>query len=377
MATTVDHVVVGGGVIGSAAAWQLAARGRDVVLLERFGPGHTNGASHGSSRIYRNSYASDDYLGLAHEALGLWRALEDESASSLLTFTGAVSHGLGRADLDAIAGAFTARGLPHAWLDADEAEARWPGLRFEGRVLHETRTAGRLHADRSVAALQAAAAARGADVRHGCPVRAIRDHVDFAVVDTDAGLVRARTVVVAAGAWTTRLVGDALGPGALPPLVVTQEQPAHFAVRPGFGGGWPAFTHQPAAPHPWPSGVYGLAAPGEGVKVGFHAVGPVTDPDRRTFRPEPGQLARLQDYVRHWLPGADADDVRPISCTYTCTPDHDFVLDRVGRLVVAAGFSGHGFKFAPAIGRLLADLATDDDARTLSRFRLGRAHAAA
>ncbi|MDM7831668.1 N-methyl-L-tryptophan oxidase [Cellulomonas edaphi] len=368
---TVDHVVVGGGVMGAAAAWQLARRGREVVLLERFGPGHLQGASHGSSRIYRTTYASDDYLDLTQEALGLWRELEAASGSQLLTLTGGVSHGTGRADLAEIAEAFTARGVPFAWLSPQEAHERWPGLRFDGPVLHESATAGRLHADRAVAAFQRAAAAHGASVRYDSPARALHERADAVVVDTDDGPLTARSVVVAAGAWTAGLLGAGNG---LPPLVVTQEQPAHFRLRPASAPAddWPVFTHQPREPHDYPSGTYGLAVPGEGVKVGFHGVGPVTDPDHRTFTPEPGQLATLRDYVRAWIPGADPDLLEPISCTYTTTPDHDFVLDRRGRVVVAAGFSGHGFKFAPAIGRLLADLATDDEARAAPRFALGR-----
>jgi len=371
--TVVDHVVVGGGVIGSAAAWQLAARGRDVLLLERFAAGHANGASHGSARIYRTSYAADAYLDLAAEALGLWRRLEHETSTSLLTPTGAVSHG-DRGDLPEIAEAFARRGVPFAWLEPGEAEERWPGLRFEGRVLVEPQTAGRVDADGAVAALQSAAAALGAHVVHDAPVRAIEPHDDHVVVVTDGGSIRARSVVVAAGAWSATLLDGLVD---LPRLVVTQEQPAHFAVRDGVdASAWPAFTHRPAEPHPWPSGTYGLVAP-EGVKVGFHAVGPVTDPVRRTFAPEPRQLAALRAYVERWLPGADPDRYEPVSCTYTCTPDHDFVLDRVGRVVVAAGFSGHGFKFAPAVGRVLADLATDDVARAHPRFALSRPRVAA
>jgi sarcosine oxidase len=93
------------------------------------------------------------------------------------------------------------------------------------------------------------------------------------------------------------------------------------------------------------------------VKVGFHGVGAVVHPDRRDHLPEPGQLAQLQEYVRRWLPGLDAESPDPVSCTYTSTPTGEFVLDRIGPVVVAAGFSGHGFKSATAIGRVLADLA--------------------
>jgi sarcosine oxidase len=105
------------------------------------------------------------------------------------------------------------------------------------------------------------------------------------------------------------------------------------------------------------------------VKVGFHGVGPVVDPDHRDFTAEPRQLAALQDYVREWVPGVDADALTPISCTYATTPDSNFLIDRIGPVAVAAGFSGHGFKFVPAIGRLLADLTIDKNAPALFSFR--------
>ncbi|WP_456788913.1 FAD-dependent oxidoreductase [Cellulomonas sp. P5_C5] len=359
MSEHVDHVVVGGGVMGAATAWQLARRGAQVVLLERFDRGHTWGASHGASRIYRNTYARAEYLDLVQEAFDLWRVLEDEAPAvgELLTITGGVSQG-SLASRE-VADAFVARGIPHEWLSAADAHARWPGLAFEGDVLHETSTAGRLHADRVVEAFLQAATAAGARVLHESPVRAVEQTGDGVRVVTDTGTWHATSVVVAVGAWTSGLLAGI--PELADRLVVTQEQPAHFALRPDAPAAdlWPSFTHDPRAPHAWPSGVYGLATPGEGIKVGFHGVGPRTDPDRRTFTPEPGQLRQLRDYVARWVPGADPDHLVPISCTYTTTPDHDFVLDRRGRVVVAAGFSGHGFKFAPAIGRVLADLASE------------------
>ena len=359
MSEHVDHVVVGGGVMGAATAWQLARRGRQVVLLERFGRGHTWGASHGASRIYRNTYARAEYLDLVQEAFDLWRVLEDEAPAvgELLTITGGVSHG-SLASRE-VADAFRERGIPHEWLSAADAHARWPGLAFDGEVLHETSTAGRLHADRAVEAFLQAAVSAGASVRHETPVVAVEQTGDGVQVVTGSGTWHATSAVVAVGAWTSGLLAGI--PELADRLVVTQEQPAHFALRPGAPPAdlWPSFTHDPPVPHPWPSGVYGLATPGEGIKVGFHAVGPRTDPDRRSFTPEPGQLRLLRDYVARWVPGADPDHLVPISCTYTTTPDHDFVLDRRGRVVVAAGFSGHGFKFAPAVGRVLADLASE------------------
>ncbi|GAA2581289.1 N-methyl-L-tryptophan oxidase [Dactylosporangium fulvum] len=355
-AGTVDVVVVGGGAMGSAAAWQLARQRVQVVLLERFAAGHTNGASHGASRIFRLSYPDPVHIGLAREAGRLWRELEQHTGTRLLTVTGGVDHG-DHPYLDELADGLAAAGVPHHWLTPQEATERWPGIRFDTRALFHP-DSGRLHADRSVAALQAAAEKSGAVVLHSTPVTAIEVLSENAVlVHTDNGSYRARRVVVAVNAWASKLLG---GLAPLPPLRVTQEQPAHFAARESEDG-WPSLGHRfaegSAAAGAFFGGIYGLATPGQGIKIGFHGVGPEVDPDHRDFTPEPAQLAALREYARQWLPGVDADVLVPISCTYTTTPDSNFVLDRHGPVVVATGFSGHGFKFAPAIGRVLADLA--------------------
>lgn len=365
--THVDTVVVGGGAMGSAAAWQLARRGTETVLLERFSPGHTNGASHGASRIFRTSYADRSYVALAREAEALWAELEHESGSELLRVTGGVDQGW-IPYLTGISDTLAGLGLPHQWLSADEAAQRWPGITFAGRALYYPNS-GRLHADDAVSALQRSAAAQGAQVRHESQV------ISIEVTDDNSVTVRtadheyiARRVVVAAGAWAAKLL---TGIAPLPPIIVTQEQPAHFAPH-DPGTEWPSFgiLHDPDGPDaPDFGGVYGLSSGAEGIKVGFHGTGPVVDPDRRDFTAEPRQLAALQDYVRRRVPGVDADALTPISCTYATTADSNFVIDRSGPVVVAAGFSGHGFKFVPAIGRLLADLAVDKNAPELFSFR--------
>ena len=149
-------------------------------------------------------------------------------------------------------------------------------------------------------------------------------------VTTETSEFESRHVIVTAGAWTQKLIGDLV---PLPALVVTQEQPAHFAARDPLER-WPGFNHYPTPDDRsfdfWPSQIYGMLAPGEGVKVGWHGVGPVTDPDARSFASEPVQLAALRRYVREWLPGADPDNAAEISCTYTTTPDTNFVLKRFG-----------------------------------------------
>jgi sarcosine oxidase len=359
MVTRVETVVVGGGAMGAATAWQLARRGHEVALLERWQPGHRMGASHGASRNFNVAYSDPTYVRMLVEALPLWRELEAESGAALLDLVGVANHGP-RGGFDHVRAALAGAGIPAEFLSAAEAGERWPGIRFDTRVLFNEQ-AGRVNADATVRALHESAAAAGADVRHR--TRALRiEVVDDGLVRvasvTEAGVAEvfeARTAVVALGGWTMKLLTGV----PLPRLVVTQEQPAHFAVRDGAVA-WPSFNHFPGdgdAYDYWRSPVYGMLTPGEGVKAGWHGAGPVVDPDARDFAAVPEQLAALQRYAREWLPGVDADAADPISCTYTTTPDEHFVLDRIGPVVVGAGFSGHGFKFVPVVGRILADLA--------------------
>ncbi|WP_082699335.1 FAD-dependent oxidoreductase [Arthrobacter sp. EPSL27] len=361
MTTHLDTVVVGGGAMGSAAAWALASRGRDVTLLEQFSPGHLNGASHGATRNFNPGYADPEYVAMLAEAVRLWGELEADGGGQLLARTGVVNHGTDPR-LGDVRRALHAAGLRAEFLDAAEAAERWRGIRFDQQVLHMP-DGGQLNPEAALPVMQRLAAGRGADVRHGVKVLdvAVQDSGVRLTVD-DGGsteVLAARQAVVTAGAWTAKLLGAQV---ALPRLTVTQEQPAHFAVA-DEGALWPGFNHIPG-PGPefadWYSPVYGMQTPGEGIKAGWHGVGPVVDPDRRSFLPEPAQMAALQRYARTWLPGVDADSLTPISCTYTTTVDENFILDRIGPLVIGAGFSGHGFKFTPVVGRILADLATGE-----------------
>lgn len=431
----VDVLVIGGGAMGLATAWQLARRGADVRLVEQYGLGHHEGASHGACRNFNPAYVEPELLALFTEAFAQWRELEGETDTTLLDLVGLVTHGRTPLIAKTAAGLGPA-GVPAELLSPDNAQARWPGIRFDGDVLF-TPDAGRVHSTDALRALAQAIAARGGELSWNTRVVAIypdddgvtvqlepwgrdraraagvslsgapdgaggdesgRDHIPDAPArgDRDMGRargaavsirdhrarepsdpggaaerIRCRVVVVATNAWTTGLLGDHI---ALPTMRVTQEGPVHF---PRFDASldWPSFNHVPGTGDDfgyWWSTVYGMLTPGEGIKAGWHRVGPEVDPDRRSFAAVAQQKADLQRYAREWLPGVDDSFVDEISCTYTSTVDGYFVMDRVGQIVVLAGFGGEGFKFVPAVGRVGADLALGNGDGAAELFSAGR-----
>lgn len=354
----VEVAVVGGGVMGLAAAWELARRGLRPVVFERFARGHREGASHGATRNFNNAYDEQHYLDLLVRAKEGWDALGLVDGEPLLRLHGLVTHG--DVDLESIERRLTERGIHAEILSSRDAASRWAGMRFTDAVLF-SRDAGVARASATIGELERRIVDAGGEVRWETPVIRIDETdsgVDLVLAD---GRVRADTVVVTVGAWTTKML-----PGlGLPRLAVTEETPAHF--RPVDGSVWPSFNHY-VDPARYPATVYGMPTPGEGVKVGFHRVGDPVDPDARPHRITHADA--LADYVREWMPGVDPASAVPISCTYTSTDDSAFVLDRRGRIVVGAGFSGHGFKFAPGVGAVLADLALDSTALAAAPFRL-------
>lgn len=352
--------------MGSAAAWQVAKRGKSVVLLEQFEAGHKNGASHGDTRNFNTGYSQPDYIRLVQEARTLWDELAEATGTQVLDLVGLINHGWVE-PLRKVRETHEAFGVASEFLSPGEAAARWPGVRFRSEALFVPE-AGRVRAADSLVALRTAAESHGARFSYGEAVVDISIQGDDAVVvTTDRDEYLANRVIVTAGAWSTKVLDGLVRAGtvSLPRLVVTQEQPAHFQPL-DAATEWPSFNHTPDPAERgddyWYSPVYGMLTPGEGVKAGWHGVGPVVDPDARDFTAEPVQFEALVRYAEEWLPGVDAHNNVPISCTYTTTPSEDFVLDRFGPLVVGAGFSGHGFKFTPAIGRVLADLADGIDA---------------
>jgi len=354
----VEVAVVGGGVMGLATAWELTRRGHRPVVFERFARGHHEGASHGATRNFNNAYAEDHYLDLLVRARAGWDDLGQVDGEPLLRLHGLLTHG--DVDIAAIERRLTERGIHAETLSPHEASTRWSGMRFTESVLF-SRDAGVARASAALGELERRIIAAGGEVRWKTPVASVDETGHGVEVVLPHGRVRADVAVVTVGAWTERML-----PGIrLPRLRVTEEFPAHFL--PIAGSAWPSFNHY-VDPGRYPATVYGMPTPGEGVKVGFHGVGDAVDPDARPHRVTHADA--LTDYVREWMPGLDAASAVPISCTYTSTDDSAFVLDRRGRIVVGAGFSGHGFKFAPGVGAVLADLALDPSSVAATPFRL-------
>ncbi|HTN80544.1 MAG TPA: FAD-dependent oxidoreductase [Acidimicrobiales bacterium] len=364
-----DVVVVGAGTMGSSTAWWLARRGVDVVLLEQFEQGHVRGSSHGGSRIFRLAYPDVEYVALAQMALPLWRELEDDAGVPLLDTTGGIDHG-DPSMIDAVRAALGARDATFESLSPDAAHERWPAMDFDRAVLAQP-DAGRCRADDTVRALQDRAAAHGAAVHFSTGAAVVAERGEGVIARCPyADLeVLARVAVVTAGAWIDRVAPSHIG---LPPLHVTQEQIVHFAPRDETDGGeWPSFIHHRS--EVGEGVVYGLRTPGEGIKVGGHHEGPVVDPDQRSFDLDPGRVEESVRYAERWLPGVEPVPMFGVTCLYTTTPTEDFVVDRRGSFVIGSACSGHGFKFTPAIGLLLADLAMDASAvPRIARFGLPR-----
>jgi monomeric sarcosine oxidase len=348
----VDLVVVGAGLMGTATAWQAARRGLSVVLLEQFALGHERGSSHGSARIVRRAYGDPLYVRLTGAAMRLWRDLEAESGHDLLRVTGGIDHGRER-DPEAIARLLDAAGVEHDLMDARTAADRWPGMVFDGPVLFHSE-AGTVDAALAVRAAAEVAEHHGAVVVGESPVLDLKVGDDEVRVVTAGGTVRARRVVVAAGAWAEQLLGGLV---PLPRLTVSQQQIFHFPRRDETVD-WPVTVHiDGIAAYHLPGGRDG--GPGGGRKVAEHmAPNTETTANGRSGVVDPAARGRVVELVRRWLPGLVPEPFAEATCLYTSTANEDFVLDRIGPVVACSPCSGHGAKFAPLIGRMAVDLAT-------------------
>lgn len=319
--------VVGAGIMGAAAAWQLARRGADVCVYEQFELDHAHGSSHGRSRIVRLSYPDPEWVRLAVEARTGWHVLERESGRTLLELHGLIEVASAR-EITSGSG-LAAEGIEHSFLSVAEAAARGVVVPAGWAVLLEP-TGGIARSDLALRAFLRAAATRGARVETGTRID------DLDALDADV-------VVVTAGPWLSRFFPDL-------PLRVTRETVAYFRHD---GPPLPSVVElDDRRAH----ALFALHHPEDGMKAGAHHAGVAADPDE-PGEPDPAVVERVAAWLRERLPAVDPEPVAVETCLYTTTPDERFLFERRGRLVIGSACSGHGFKFAPAVGARLAELA--------------------
>ena len=326
--------VVGAGVMGLATARALGRKGNEVVVYEQFQVGHTGGSSHGRSRIVRLAYPDVEFVRLAEESLRGWRELEAES-EPLLELYGLLE--LVEDAAQSSADALEACGVEHELLAAEEARARWPIGVPEGWTVLLQPEAGIVRADLAQRALLESAAGHGAELREGTRIESLDD-------------VGADAVVVTAGAWARDLLARS---GIELPVRPTRETLAYFRRD-----AEPLPSIVQLDPATRDHGMYSLRDPRHGLKVGVHHAGIETDPDE-PGEPDPQLLERISEWVARTYPDVDPEPLEAETCLYTNTADESFLVERHGRIVVGSACSGHGFKFAPAIGDRLAALAVE------------------
>ena len=379
MTAVFDTIVIGLGGMGSAAAYHLASRGRRVLGLERFGPGHSQGSSHGGSRIIRQAYfEAPAYVPLVLHAYELWQRLERETGRSLLRITGGLM--LGNTDSEVVSGSLrSAReyGLPHETLDAVDIRRRFPQFNVapETAGLYET-MAGIVYPEASVRAHLDRAAALGATLRFEEPVTAwdATASGDGVRVMTVSGSYQAANLVITPGGWAPDLLSE-----LDLPLEVERQVQYWFAPRGGI---------EPFLPDRFPifiwEGADGLASygfpaidgPGGGVKVALHHNGVRCTADTIDRTVHDDEVAAMCRYLAERIPALSGSLLKSATCIYTNTPDLHFVIGahpRHPQVSIAAGFSGHGYKFAGVVGEILADLATSGATRhPVALFAPGR-----
>lgn len=376
MSNAFDVIVIGLGAMGAAACHHLAARGHRVLGIEQHHLAHDRGSSHGETRLIRKAYFENpDYVPLLCRAFDLWEELQAACGETLFERNGLVT--FGRPGVSQVYEGTLASGrlysIPIERLGRDEALRRWPIYRPpEGFAAAYEPGAGFLYAEKCVLAHAKQARARGAALKVNEPVLEFRIETGRTYVRTTQGSYSAARLIVAGGGWSARLLAGLGLPLELRKMTL----------------GWFPAGQEHAAAKGTPGFVFDLdddfyygfpQIDGESVKTAGHRrFEALEKPEDKDAPPSPERMAALGGFVRDCLPFASDRLLRWSNCIYTMTPDEDFVIDRhpeTPELVFAAGFSGHGFKFASVVGEILADLAIDGATKhpigflSASRFR--------
>lgn len=384
-----DAIVVGAGIMGSCTAYQIAKRGKSVLLLEQFDFLHHRGSSHGESRTIRVTYPELHYTKMMTEAYKLWEEAEGEAGYMVYHRTGQLDFGPPDSEsLGSVVTNLAKENIEHQVLSHQECKARFSSLNLPAdSLIVYTKQGGIIRASKAVAMFQSLALRHGATLRDRAKLLRIStkwklsDGSDGVLVATNRGAALGRTCILAAGAWTTQIVRELSGL-KLPvePLHTTlaywkvnNPNPDVLSASKGF----PVFADYG---NPYIYGTPSIEYPGL-IKVSVHS-GTPCDPDKRSVAPD---LELLRKEVSPWLASrfeGIVESEAPVmaqGCMYSMTPDEDFILDFLpcsaagtgdlaengdlhSGILVAAGFSGHGFKMGPLVGRIMADLALNGTA---------------
>lgn len=359
-----DVIVLGVGAMGASTCYHLARRGARVLGLERFGVPHAFGGSHGFSRMIRLAYYEHpDYVTLLRRSFDLWDELEAETGQKLLHLTGGLY--IGRADCDLVAGSKQAadqHGIEYETLDHGALQREAPAFHLpEQYVGFREAKAGFLVPELTIAASAAAAMRRGAEIHGHETVLDFSSSGSEVEVRTDRATYRADRVIVSGGAWTNRLITD-LGVT----LSVTRQimawtwprVPERFEL--GRLPCWAVDSAEPGEPFRGIHYGFPMMPDNPGFKIALHYPATPVDPDQVSRTPTEEDERTVMPFVRDVIPEADGPLLAIRTCLYTNSPDSHFIVDHhpeQDRIVIACGFSGHGFKFASVIGEALADLA--------------------
>ena len=357
-----DAIVLGGGTMGTAAALSLARRGKKTVVLEQFGHVHDRGSHGGKTRILRHAYAeSPDYVPLVQRADHLWQEIERETGERIFVRCGGLEMAApGHAHARDARRSADEHGLPYEWLSPTEARTRWPVVAIpdDWDVFFDP-NAGFVMTESALTGMMRVARGLGVVLRENEPARSWQASSTGVSVQTDSATYRAETLVISVGAWASSVLSD-LG---LPLQVLRKtlwwlaiEDPRAFAPE-----RFPVFIADSGLGE-----IYGFPVIDRfGLKIANHAGGDPATADSVDRTAADGESDNVRALASHLFSGVPGRITHRAVCLYTMTPDRNFVVDRHPvheNVVVAAGFSGHGFKFAPAIGELIARLADDPGA---------------
>ncbi|GHD44636.1 N-methyl-L-tryptophan oxidase [Mycetocola manganoxydans] len=366
--SSADVIVIGLGSMGGAAANALAQRGLSVLGFERFWPSHDQGSAHGGTRIIRQSYFEGvEYVPLLRRAYEGWRQLEDQAEAKLVTITGGIY--IGDPEEETFTGALSSArewNLQHEVLSSDEITERFPAMRpADHAVGLFEENAGFVDPERTTAANIRVATEHGARLHFGEAVLSWTATRGGGVeVVTRHGTYGADRLVVAPGAWSAQLLGEVGAP-------VTAERQVMYWFQPGYSRGRPVFEDYAVGRQPvfiertdGNEQVYGFPiadGSGGGIKIGFFHDERPTDPDAVDRTVLPFEIARMQSRALELFPHLTGPLLQAKTCLYPSAPDDHFMIGlhpEHSQVTVATGFGGHGFKFVPVVGDIVADLAS-------------------